>query len=99
MGLLRVVADAVIVGAGTLRAVSPHHRWTAEYIYPELRDGYQQLRASLGKPKPPLNVIVTARGELNLDLPLFQSGDVSVLIVTTTQGAVGLHERGIPPAV
>ena len=99
MGLLRALADAVIVGAGTLRAVSPHHRWTAEYIYPELRDGYQQLRASLGKPEPQLNVIVTARGELNLDLPLFQSGDVPVLIVTTTQGAAGLHERSIPPAV
>src|SRR5579863_1537747 len=32
MGLLRAVADAVIVGAGTLRAV-PHHRWTAQYIF------------------------------------------------------------------
>src|SRR5205814_1075730 len=42
MGLLRGVADAVIVGAGTLRAVSPHHRWTAEYINPGLSDVYQQ---------------------------------------------------------
>jgi riboflavin biosynthesis pyrimidine reductase len=99
MGLLRALADAVIVGAGTLRAVSPHHRWTAQFIYPALSDGYQQLRTSLGKPEPPLNVIVTARGELNLDLPLFQSGDVPVLIVTTTQGAAGLHARSIPPAV
>src|SRR5713226_648575 len=33
MGLLRAVADAVIVGAGTLRSV-PQHRWTAQYIYP-----------------------------------------------------------------
>jgi riboflavin biosynthesis pyrimidine reductase len=99
MGLLRAVADAVIVGAGTLRAVSPHHRWTAEYIYPGLRDVYQQLRMSLGKPELPLNVIVTARGELNLDLPLFQSGDVPVLIVTTTQGAEYLHARRPPQAV
>ena len=32
MGLLRSVADAVIVGAGTLRSV-PNHLWTAEHIF------------------------------------------------------------------
>src|SRR5438876_12319560 len=65
MGLLRAVADAVIVGAGTLRAVSPHHRWTAAYIYPALAPVYQRLRATLEKEEQPLNVIVTARGEVN----------------------------------
>ncbi len=99
MGLLRAVADAVIVGAGTLRAVSPHHRWTAGYIYPALGDVYQHLRINLGKPGPPLNVIVTAHGKLNLDLPLFQSGEVPVLIVTTLQGQARLHEHSIPPSV
>lgn len=98
MGLLRAVADAVIVGAGTLRAV-PRHRWTAQYIYPALADVYQQLRTSLGKPWPPLNVIVTARGAVNLDLPVFQSGEVPVLIVTTTQGEERIHEQSVPPAV
>ncbi len=99
MGVLRAVADAVIVGAGTLRAVSPHHRWTAEYIYPRLSGVYQQLRMSLGKPEPPLNVIVTARGEINLDLSLFQSGDVPVLIVTTTQGEEHIRAHSTSPAV
>src|SRR5713226_4742850 len=33
MGLLRAVADAVIVGAGTL-AVDRNHLWTAEDIFP-----------------------------------------------------------------
>ena len=37
MGLLRAVADAVIVGAGTLRS-APQHLWTAEYIYPPLAE-------------------------------------------------------------
>lgn len=85
MGLLRAVADAVVVGAGTLRSV-PDHRWTAAYIYPALAETYQALRASLDKPQPPLNVIVTARGDLDLSLPVFQSGDVPVLIVTTSAG-------------
>src|SRR5438093_7464578 len=31
MGLLRTVADTVIIGAGTLRSV-PDHLWTADYI-------------------------------------------------------------------
>jgi hypothetical protein len=35
MGLLRAIADVVIVGAGTLRA-DPEHRWTAAYIAPSL---------------------------------------------------------------
>jgi riboflavin biosynthesis pyrimidine reductase len=99
MGLLRAVADAVIVGAGTLRAVSPHHRWTAEYINPELSDVYRQLRMSLGKLGPPLNVVVTARGEIDLDLSLFQSGDVPVLIVTTVQGEEHLRAHSTSPAV
>lgn len=85
MGLLRAAADAVVVGAGTLRSV-PDHRWTAAYIYPALAEAYQALRASLDKPQPPLNVIVTARGALDLSLPVFQSGDVPVLIVTTSAG-------------
>ncbi len=98
MGVLRAVADAVIVGAGTLRAV-PHHRWTAAYIYPAFAEAYQRLRTSLGKPEPPLNVIVTARGEVNLTLPVFQSGDVPVLIVATTQGEQRLRAQGVPLSV
>ena len=86
MGLLRAVADAVIVGAGTLRAV-PKHRWTAEYIYPPLSSAYQQLRTSMGKTASPLNVIVTASGAIDLNQPLFQSNEVPVLIVTTAHGA------------
>ena len=98
MGLLRAVADAVIVGAGTLRA-APDHRWTAEYIYPPLAPEYQELRANLGKTEPPLNVIVTAHGNLDLSLPVFQSDEVPVLIVTTKAGANRLSDRVAPPRV
>ena len=98
MGLLRAAADAVIVGAGTLRAV-PTHLWTAPYIYPALAGAYQAVRTMQGKSDPPLNVIVTARGEITLDLPVFQSGDVPVLIVTSTHGAQRICERGLPPSV
>ena len=48
MGLLRAVADIVIVGAGTLRE-SLQHVWTAAYIYPPLTDAYQAASRCLGK--------------------------------------------------
>src|SRR5918997_5898518 len=93
MGLLRAAADAVVIGAGTLRAASPDHVWTAEYIYPPLADAYRELRAALGKPEPPLNVVVTGSGDIDLDRCLFRSTAVPSLIVTTTAGARRLQVR------
>ncbi len=98
MGLLRAVADAVIVGAGTLRA-SPRHLWTAEYICPPLAASYRKLRDALGRKEPPVNVVVSARGEIDLDLPVFSSGSVPALIVTTARGADRVRRRSLPPAV
>lgn len=98
MGLLRAVADAVVVGAGTLRSV-PAHRWTASYIYPPLAAAYQVLRARLAKPDPPLNVIVTAHGHLDRELPVFQSREVPVLIVTSRAGAEEIGALELPPSV
>jgi riboflavin biosynthesis pyrimidine reductase len=99
MGVLRAVADAVIVGAGTLRAASPNHLWTADYIYPSLAASYGELRSSLGKTEPPLNVVVSASGKLDLDRRLFRSGEVPVLIVATGDGARRLEDRTLPTSV
>lgn len=98
MGLLRSVADAVIVGAGTLRSV-PRHLWTAEYIFPALAGSYRELGAASGKSDPPLNVIVTGRGGIDPDLPVFRSGEVRTLVVTTPDGARSIRERGLSPTV
>jgi riboflavin biosynthesis pyrimidine reductase len=96
MGLLRAAADAVIVGAGTLRA-DPDHLWTAAHIYPPLADAYRALRAALGKPHPPLNVVVTAGGRVDPHLPVFRSDAVRPLVVTTDRGAAHLRAQD-PPA-
>lgn len=98
MGILRTVSDAVVVGAGTLRSV-PQHLWTAEYLSPDLAGAYAQMRAAMGKTELPLNVIVTSSGELDLTLPVFSSGKVSVLLVTTEVGAAALSRRTLPPWV
>lgn len=98
MGLLRAVADAVVIGAGTLR-VSPRHLWTAEYIYPALSDAYKDLRRALNKPESPLNVIVTSRGEIDPSLPVFQSQKIPALIVTTADGVSRISERKLSSSV
>jgi riboflavin biosynthesis pyrimidine reductase len=98
MGLLRAVADVVVVGAGTL-AADPRHVWTPEAICPELADDYARLRAALGKPSAPLNVIVSASGALDLSLPVFASGQVRSLILTSAVGARRLARESLPAAV
>jgi len=92
MGLLRAVADVVIVGAGTL-GVDRRHVWTAEGIFPALADEYRGLRAALGKRGPPLNVIVSGSGRIDLRLPVFASGEVPALVVTTSAGARRLRRQ------
>ena len=98
MGLLRAIADTVIVGAGTLRSV-PDHLWTADYIYPDLAHLYKEARSTMGLSGPPLNVIVTASGEIDLKLRVFASGEVPVLIVTTTPGANRIRQHQLPSSV
>src|SRR5271157_3526224 len=55
MGLLRAIADVVIVGSGTLAADS-RQIWTPDAICPELAPEFHRLRKALGKSGPPLNV-------------------------------------------
>jgi riboflavin biosynthesis pyrimidine reductase len=98
MGLLRAIADVVIVGAGTL-SVDRHHVWTAERIFPGLADDYRRLRVMLGKAAPPLNVIVSGSGRIDLGLPVFTSGEAPALIVTTSAGAKRLRRQRAPASV
>lgn len=98
MGLLRAIADVVIVGAGTL-GVDRHHVWTAERIFPGLAGEYRRLRTTLGKRGPPLMVVVSGSGRLDLSLPVFASGEMRPLIVTTTAGAKRLRKAGAPGSV
>ena len=98
MGLLRAIADVVIIGSGTLD-VDRRHVWTAEAIFPKLADEYRRLRTALGKRGAPLNVIVSGSGAIDLRLPVFASGKVQALIVTTAAGAKRLREQQAPDSV
>jgi riboflavin biosynthesis pyrimidine reductase len=88
MGLLRAVADGVVIGAGNLRAEAGQV-WTAERVCPELAGPYAQLRASLGKSAAPLQVVVSGSGDVDLSRPVF-SGIAPSVVVTTAAGAARL---------
>jgi len=98
MGLLRAAADAVIVGSGTL-AADPDHLWTPEGISPEFKDEYRRFDAAMRKYSPALNVIVSAAGSLNLRLPVFSSGKVAAMIITTATGAKRLMKHKVPDSL
>ena len=91
MGLLRACADAVLLGAGTLRA-TPGHHWTPEHIFPDLAESFADLRLDLGRKTRPRLVLLTATGEVPLSHPAVVAG---ATIVTTAVGANTL--RGLLP--
>jgi riboflavin biosynthesis pyrimidine reductase len=99
MGILRAVADAVVIGAGNLRAEG-EHVWTAERICPERAPAWAALRAALHQPPAPLQVVVTGSGDVDLSRAVF-SGAVPFLLVTTASGAarVVAQRKGVPVAV
>lgn len=84
MGLLRAHADAIVIGAGTLR-VDRGHVWTAAYIDRARREDYR----ALGRPDPRL-VVVTASGELDPAERALQAG---ALVLTSDAGAGRLRGR------
>jgi len=73
--LLRVVCDAVVVAAGTIRV----ERYGPDLLAPRLRE----LRVERGRPEHPVLVIVTRRLDLDPDNPLFTEAGARPIIVTT----------------
>jgi riboflavin-specific deaminase-like protein len=73
---LRTQADAVMVGAGTVRA----ERYGRMVRRPELRE----RRVAEGLAPDPLAVVVSARLRLPEDLPLLQDEDSTVLVLTAS---------------
>jgi len=94
MGILRALADVVLIGAGTLLA-SPQGRWRPEGVYPKEKAAFAALRAQLGKPDRPAVAIVTSGASLDVNHPVLAEG---ATVLTTAHGAAQL-EGAVPDAV
>ncbi len=91
MGLLRSLADVVLVGAGTVRA-APTHEWTARRVHPASSKTYAAWRRRIGIPSAqPMTIVATARGQLDPRHPGLSAADVPVIIATTKVGAKKLN--------
>ena len=91
MGLLRALADVIVVGSGTMRA-SPQGTWRPDKVYPPAADAFAELRRRLGKPERPAVAIVTAGGSFEPAHPILESG---ATVLTTAPVAATLV---VPPA-
>ena len=97
MGLARARADAVMVGANTLRS-EPMHKWTAEFIFPSDSQAFQRLRESEGRSKFPLQVMVTRSGEINPEAAIFSDSSLRVVVATTQKSAARIDSLNLPNA-
>lgn len=89
MALLRACADAVLIGAGTLRA-TPGHRWSPQHVFPDLAHSFARLRKTLGREPEPRLVLVTATGNVDMSHPAVAGG---ATVLTTADVAKSLRAR------
>lgn len=89
MGLLRACADAVVLGAGTLRG-TPGHLWTPAHVFPALATEFTALRSALGRSAEPALVVLTASGDLDFSHPALARG---AIVMTTSPGAKRIGPR------
>jgi riboflavin biosynthesis pyrimidine reductase len=94
MGLVRALADVIVVGAGTLRG-SSGHGWTAERVHPESAAAFAAWRAEMGLAQHPTTVVVTGSGEIPIEHRGLNDPSIPVVIATTPRGAERLRRAGL----
>ena len=95
MALARARADAVVVGANTLRTES-EHEWTAGFIFPQDEQAFGSFRSAENRKELPLQVIVTRSGDVKADAEIFQNGKHNILIATSEIGSRHLSGASLP---
>ncbi|MEU9588123.1 dihydrofolate reductase family protein [Streptomyces sp. NPDC048193] len=83
---VRASVDAILVGAGTIRADNPRLLVNSA--------GRRAARAAAGKPEYPVKVTVSASGELDPTAAFWHTGGDKVLL-TTDEGARRAHALGL----
>ncbi len=86
MALLRASADAVVIGAGNLRA-TPGHQWTPAAVAGEDAPVVAQFRFErTGSRQPPMLVVVSGSGDLPAHVALDHPAS-GVAVITSSAGA------------
>jgi riboflavin biosynthesis pyrimidine reductase len=98
MGLLRALADVVLVGAATLRASSGKARTAAE-ASPPAAAAISDLRRRLGLPRRPTLLVATRGGDLDPTLPAFRDAESPVVIAAPGDAAARLRSNAFGPHV
>jgi riboflavin biosynthesis pyrimidine reductase len=98
MGLLRALADVIVIGAGTLRG-SSGHGWTAERVHPESAAAFAAWRAEMGLAQHPTTAVVTGSGDIPVEHSGLNDPSIPVVIATTPRGAERLRHAGLAPHV
>ena len=93
MRYLRACADAVSVGAQTLRD-QPELAPTLGHAGSDLGDILERFRIDHGRRRLPLPVVYTQSGDLDLSVRFFNTPGVEVVVVTTEHGARRLRAQG-----
>jgi riboflavin biosynthesis pyrimidine reductase len=98
MGLLRSLADAVLVGAGTFRS-SRQSSWRPDNVAPSAAASFAQLRRRLGLAAAPTTVILTGRGDLDPAHPALRSPRDPVVIVGPAGTEARLRAAGLATSI
>lgn len=87
---LRAGCDAILVGAGTLRADNPRLLVRSQWR--------RRRRADEGRTEHPVKVVVTQSGRLDPDARLFTTGDADKIVYTSAEGRAEAADRlsGVP---
>ena len=96
LALLRAIADAILIGPGTLKA-EPNHKWHLAHIfdtYPQMH-GLEAVQKELeeyreklgGKSMYPPTIVMTSSGNIDPSAAIFSDPDIKTYVVSGREGA------------
>ena len=98
MGLLRTLADVIVIGAGTVRQATGHE-WTPRKVSRANASVLEAWRREMGLAPQPTTIIVTGRGDVDPTHPALNAPDVPVIVLTTPAGEEALRVVAFQPHV
>jgi riboflavin biosynthesis pyrimidine reductase len=93
MRYLRACGDAFSVGAQTLRD-QPDLVGAPDDIDGGLGEALARFRSRQGLPRFPIQIVYSESGRVDLDVPMFSTPALRVIVATTQAGARLLHRQG-----